>query len=164
MTDPVRRLLFDECIGKPVMVKVRDLIPPGIEFYHIVDKYTAGEKDEDWIPKLGTEGGWVVITSDAGRNSKVGQKLPELCLIHRVTHVILSGTLSQKTTLEKITFIAAAWSFFEDVFSSPQGSRYFMRLRTPKGTQSLTVSVELCKVTAELLTGDTPEGAPTGSK
>lgn len=157
MSDPVRRLLFDECIGRPVMEKLRELVPQGIEFYHIVGKYTAGDKDEDWIPKLGIEGGWVVITSDAGRNSKVGQKLPDLCIIHKITHVILKGRLHHKTTLEKISLIAAAWRFFENVFTSPQGSRYFMRLRSKKGTQSLTVSVELCQVTAELLAIDSPE-------
>ncbi len=163
MSTPARRLLFDECIGKPVMTKLRGLIPVEIELQHLADKFAKGDKDEDWIPRLGTEGGWVVITSDAGRNSKKGQKLPELCLIHRVTHVILSGTLNQKSTLEKINSIAAAWSFFEDVFSSPQGSRYFMRLRTrrgklgQKGKQVLTVSVDLCKVTAELLANEGTE-------
>ena len=132
----------------------------GIEFYHIVDKYTAGDKDEDWISKLGTEGGWVVITSDAGRNSKVSQKLPDLCILHKITHIILKGQLHHKTTLEKTNLIATTWPFIENVFSSPQGSRYFLRLRTPKGTQSLTVSVELCKVTAELLANDRPENTP----
>lgn len=148
------------------MQKLRDFVPPEVELTHIIDKYTVGDKDEDWIPRLGTEGGWIVITSDAGRNSKKGQKLPELCLIHRVTHVILSGTLNQMPTLEKIKSIATAWAFFEDVFSSPPGSRYFMRLKTQrgnqgqKGKQSLTVSVDPCKVIAELLTSFRPEDTP----
>ena len=160
MSNPVRRLLFDECVGKPVMLKLQEFVPPGVELHHIIDKYAAGDKDEDWIPKLGTEGGWVVITSDAGKNSKVGQKLPDLCVIHKVTHVILKGQLHHKTTLEKISLIAAAWPLLENVFLSTYGSRYFLRLRPKKGGQSLTLSVEPCKVTAEFLANDRPEDAP----
>lgn len=90
------------------MVKLRELVPQGIEFYHLIDKYAAGDKDEDWIPKLRVEGGWVVITADAGKNSKVGQKLPDLCVIHQVTHIILKGQFHHKTTLEKSDLIATA--------------------------------------------------------
>lgn len=163
MSHPVRRLLFDECIGRPVMAQLYDFVPQEVELHHIIDKYTAGDKDEDWIPKLGTEGGWVVITADAGRNSKVGQKLPDLCFVHRVTHVILKGQFHHKTTLEKIKLIAEAWPRLENVFSSPQGSRYFMRLRNQKGGRPPTVTVDLCKVTAALLCGDSPEDSPANS-
>lgn len=142
------------------MQKLRDFVPPEVELTHIIDKYTAGDEDEDWIPRLGTEGGWVVITSDAGKNSKVGQKLPDLCLVHKVTHVILKGQLHHRTTLEKIGLIAAAWPLLGNVFLSPHGSRYFLRLRPKKGGQSLTLSVELCKATAELLANDRPQDTP----
>jgi len=142
------------------MQKLRDFVPPQVGLTHIIDKYTAGDKDEDWIPRLGTEGGWVVITSDAGKKSKVGSKLPDLCFAHKVTHVIMKGQLHHRTTLEKTSLIAAAWPLIENVFSSPQGSRYFLRLRTQKGTQSLTVSVELCNVIAELLANVCPQNTP----
>ncbi len=142
MSEPVRRLLFDECIGKPVMRQLLPLVSPNLEVHHLVDKFAQGEKDEDWIPRLGIEGGWVLITSDAGIYSKSGQKLPDLCAEHKVTHIILSGKLHKKTTVEKITWIAAAWPFVEEVFSKPPGSRFRMRLKTPKGKTGMTIVVE----------------------
>lgn len=142
MSAPPKRLLFDECIGKPVMLQLLPLVSPGLEVHHLVDKFKRGEQDEDWIPQLGTEGGWVLITSDAGIHSKAGQKLPDLCAEHKVTHLILSGKLHKKTTVEKITWIAAAWPFVEEIFSSPPGSRFRMRLKSCKGKNAITVVVE----------------------
>ena len=133
------------------MVNLRELVPKGVEFYHLIDKYASGDQDEDWIPKLRIEGGWVVITADAGRNSKVGQKLPDLCVIHRVTHIILKGQLHHKTTLEKSDLIAGAWPRLQSAFSAPHGSRYLLRLRPKKGRESPAATVELCKVTARYL-------------
>ena len=135
-------------------MRLRPYVPHDVELCHIVDKYAEGDKDEDWIPKLGIEGGWVVITFDAGRNSKVGQKLPELCLVHKVTHIVMSGTLNQATTLEKVNLIAPAWPLINGVFSSSKGSRYHMRRVTRNGTRSPMVSVEICKVTAKRLSAD----------
>ena len=48
MSDSPKRLLFDECIGKPVMLQLLPLVSPGLEVHHLVDKFARGEKDEDW--------------------------------------------------------------------------------------------------------------------
>jgi hypothetical protein len=53
------RFLFDECIGKPLMLELQSMVAPDSEFRHIVDTFRAGEKDEIWIPRLGAEGDWI---------------------------------------------------------------------------------------------------------
>ena len=145
MSDP-KRYLFDECIGKPVMQKLKLLVSENIEFQHIVDKFASGEKDEDWIPKLGTEGGWVVITSDAGKHSRRGHKLPDLCSEYKVTHIILSNSLHQRTNLDKIKWLGAAWQYIEVLHDKPPGSRFHMRLKSGKGKMSFTILVEPFKI------------------
>jgi hypothetical protein len=107
------RFLFDECIGKPLMLELQSMVAPDSEFRHIVDTFRAGEKDEIWIPRLGAEGDWIVITADAGTHSKRGRKLPQLCREYSVTHVVLSRTLHQRTVLEKVAALACIWPKIE---------------------------------------------------
>lgn len=146
--------LFDECIGKPVMLQLRQLVSTDSQFVHICDYYRQGIKDTDWIPRIAAEGRWVVITSDGGKGSKKGEKLPDLCRAHSLTHVVLSSSLHQKSSREKIAVIAPLWPGIEALAFEPAGGRWQLRYRAAKGSNLLRL--ELRKIEMESPPGDSP--------
>ena len=118
-----------------------------VELYHMVDKYASGDKDEVWIPKLAVEDNWLVFTADAGKNSKEGFKLPDLCAENQITHVLLSGKLHQMVVFEKINWIGLGWRLVEErVYGSIPGSRFKMRLVSSRGGQALTIGLDQVEV------------------
>ena len=81
----VAKFLFDECLGKPMMEELRKLVPEGCEFAHILDHFSSGTHDDEWIPAM-KEQGWVVISADSGKNRpSKGGKLPRLCKENEIT-------------------------------------------------------------------------------
>lgn len=128
------------------MEKLHQLVSSNASFVHIVDYFSQGEKDEHWIPKLSAEGGWVVITADGGKQSKRGQKLPELCWEYGITHVVLSSTLHSKKSSEKVGILAALWSQIEPLHEMPKGSHYHLRYRTIKGKNAVVVALEEVRI------------------
>ncbi|MBL8868066.1 MAG: hypothetical protein JNK93_21145 [Planctomycetia bacterium] len=133
--------LFDECIGKPLMLQLRQIVATESEFVHICDYYRQGIKDAEWVPRIAAEGRWVVITSDGGKGSKKGEKLPDLCLAHSLTHVILSSTLHKKNSREKVAVIAPLWSGIESLAFEPAGGRWQLRYRAAKGSNLLRLEL-----------------------
>lgn len=118
-----------------------------VEFHHIIDKYAPGEKDEDWVPKLAVEGNWLVFTADAGKNSKDGFKLPDLCAENNLVHILLSGKLHQMTMFDKINWIGLGWPLVEkQVYCSAPGSRFQMRLVSSKGGLALTIGLNQVEI------------------
>jgi hypothetical protein len=101
------RLLFDECLGRPAVERLEQLVAMGggekPRIRHVLEYAPPGTRDEDWIPRLAPEG-WTVITSDGGRrpNKKRGEKLPRLCARYAITHVLLSPTVHVRTSFEKL--------------------------------------------------------------
>lgn len=147
MSAQFKRLIFDECLGRNVIPHLLPLVSSDIEVCHMTTRFPQGTLDQNWVPILGLEGGWVVVTADRGKNSTVGDKLPDLCAEHLVSHIILSSKLHNKTSKEKIAWIAAVWSRVERVFDSPAGSRYSMRLKSKTNEESIgTDTIDLVKL------------------
>ena len=101
------RLLFDENFGKPAIERLARFLSAGgdddfPEIKHILEFQEQGGLDEDWIPRMASEG-WVLITADRGKKMRgKGEKLPRLCVKYGVTHVILSRRIQQRKTFDKI--------------------------------------------------------------
>jgi PIN like domain len=138
--------MFDECIGHPMMTQLRNMVMTEAHFEHLCTKFKSGIKDRDWVPTLASEGGWIVITGDAGKQSKKREKLPDICMSYRVTHVIISPSLHQRPSSEKVAAIAGMWAKFELMGTDPPGTRY--RLRFAEGKDAK---------------GDLPQGKRTRS-
>jgi hypothetical protein len=132
------RLLFDECLGRPAIERLVDLIEMGKGekpvVRHVLEFAPPGTHDEIWIPKLATEH-WTVITADSGRqpNRNRGEKLPRLCARLGVTHVMLSPIVHNRTSFEKLLTILHVWYDLLQIACSTQerGNRYFLE-PTPK--------------------------------
>jgi PIN like domain len=131
------KVLFDECVGKPIMEAIARIVstsPERPEFRHMVDYQSQGALDEEWVPKVATEG-WIVITGDRGRSCG-GAKLPHLCKAYRITHVMLSARLHTMRSSAKATAILAVWEDLAKLVSEPKGCGYLLRL-TSKGHPKL---------------------------
>lgn len=70
MSDPTKKFLFDECLGKPLMELLHQLVGSESEFLHICDFFASGTPDAVWIPEIAKGGGSIVITADAGKNPR----------------------------------------------------------------------------------------------
>lgn len=127
------RLLFDECLGRPAIERLSQLVAMGKgekpEIRHVLESAATGARDEDWIPQLAPRG-WTVITTDGGRtpNKRRGEKLPRLCACHAITHVLLSPSVHGRTSFEKLLTILSVWYPLLEIASDPsrRGKRFVL--------------------------------------
>lgn len=129
---PAPRFLFDECVGKPHVDSLRSQLADPPEIVHITEFYCEGVKDIEWIPRLASEPGWVVITADRGTHSKRGDKLPAICREYRLTHVLLSKAVHHLTSHDKMTTIRRVWVEIEALSRETPGGRYRLRFKPNK--------------------------------
>jgi hypothetical protein len=134
------KLLFDECLGKPVVEKLGELltrlVEEPVELRHLLDLQPPGTKDQIWVPKI-AGGDWIVISTDRGKKNK-GAKLPLVCQRFGVTHVLFSAAVHRRTSREKIEAILEVWPDLAKVADAPRGSRYLLML-TPAGKAKLVL-------------------------
>ncbi len=130
------------------MDEIHDKVYSKFVFEHVKFKYQQGEQDEDWIPRLPDDDfEYVVITADGGKQSIRGKKLPELCRKYKITHVILSATLSQKTSSEKEAALLQFWYHIAALHDEEPGSRFQLRYVSTKGKGNVDrVTVSLVPV------------------
>ena len=131
------------------MLSLKGLVPNDPEFRHVCDFFQQGTYDSVWIPQIASEEGWIVITSDGGRNPSKGGKLPELCREHKITHVILSPTLHNKTAADKVAALLLVWNEIELLQKVPPGSRFKLRYKHTKGVAGLRIVLEKVVETAK---------------
>lgn len=75
----------DECLGKSLANSLRDA---GWNIEWFLDCFTAGTRDEDWIPVVG-EKQWVILTKDKNIRRKAWEK--DKVIQSRSRMFILSG-------------------------------------------------------------------------
>lgn len=150
---PTIKLLFDECLGKPLMEKLAVTLsasPQRPELKHVLDFQKQGVPDEEWIPKIKNEG-YIVVTADRGKKQSKGGKLPRICAAYDVTHVAVSGTILGKGGFGQMQAIIEVWNEFTDVASSPPGSRYSLRMAGSAGHAKLVLMPPLRIASAKQL-------------
>ncbi len=125
------KFLFDECLPRPVVeshiVDSLRLFGAGAEIAHLLSRFPPGTPDRDWIPQIAREG-WIIVTADAGKQSKKSEKLPIICREQRVTHVILSRALHKRKAFDKCHAITGAWG---DLLATPDaipGTHFSLQL------------------------------------
>ena len=136
------KFMFDECIGTPIMKRLQELVDDTCVFQHVCERFTSGVPDDEWIPELGTEGGWVVISADRAKRSSKGGKLPLLCRQFKVTSLLLSATLAQKRSDQKLACLLLMWKQILELHQSPPGSQFLLRYRETK-LRGMTLLIEL---------------------
>jgi len=135
-----RKLLFDECIGKPLVDKLREMLKDTISeelvIGHLLEYYEQGIWDEEWVP-LAAQDGWVIVTADRGRKrGGKGDQLRLVCERHQITHIALSRRVNTRKSIDKIMTILSVWHEVLSAMDSPPGSHWSLEpARLPKSQQ-----------------------------
>jgi predicted nuclease of predicted toxin-antitoxin system len=58
------RFFLDNCLAIRHARALGEMVKPEHSFTHLLEKFRADTKDEEWIRKLGEEGDWIVISGD----------------------------------------------------------------------------------------------------
>lgn len=138
------KLIFDECLSEPVVEALRPFLERvGVKLtLQAVVKYQRDAvPDKEWIPAIAREGGWIVISSDRGMRNKrerFDEKLPYLCRAHRVTHVLLSGTIHNLNAFGKGQAIVAVWRELVATADATRGTRFKLKMRERRDGFTLT--------------------------
>jgi PIN like domain len=123
------KLLFDECVGKPVVDSLAALVsytePPPL-VGHILDFVRQGTPDDVWIPRIAAEE-WIIVSGDSGKRRRE-RKLPFVCKKYGVTHVLFSGKLHQWSSVRKVQAIMQVWDQIVELPSKPKGSGWSLRM------------------------------------
>lgn len=116
------------------------LSPDHVTLKHIYDYQMNGMYDEIWVPQIAKEG-WIVVTADRGKKGglKKGEKLPRLCLMYSVTHVIMSSTIHHQKVFNKVRSFVAVWDEIVRIANEPRGGRYLLQMNS-RGTNQLIKS------------------------
>jgi hypothetical protein len=128
LSEPIK-LLFDECLGKPLLEDIKQLLSwdePKPVINHILDYFKSGICDSEWIPQV-ADGGWIIITSDRGKNSN-RNKLPGICLHYKITHILLSVSVLKLKQNQKANAIISVWEDIKKSNEAPKGSRFLLQL------------------------------------
>jgi hypothetical protein len=136
------KLMFDECVGKPVMDSLPGLLgfsKHEFELAHVLDKQQQGIWDENWIPSLAADG-WIVVTGDRGKRGgrKKGEKLPIVCQQHGVTHIMIGPSLHDQPSFAKAQAIISLWDQIALLPDAPPGSAYLLSV-TKAGRAQLSL-------------------------
>lgn len=136
--------MFDECLGYPVMQHIlSSRVGQGLNIALITDKFKSGVIDDTWIPQIASEGAWVVITSDKGKQPRDKCKLPRLCLEYGVTHILVSQTIGKMKASAKCDAVGFAWDRIMKVGDYPEGARYSMKLANFKNEMNCGIILDL---------------------
>jgi len=128
VTQPLPKILFDECIGKPHSEHLAKFVAisddANAEVRHVLDFQPQGVLDEEWIPRIKDEG-WTIITQDRSRQrGGKGAPLCRVCLASKVTHVILSRRVGERRSFDKMMTVLNLWYEIIAATSAPAGTRY----------------------------------------
>jgi hypothetical protein len=130
------KLLFDECCSPRLPRELRDFYQrdyPDLKIRHLMDDWTAGTPDSQWLEALRQDPAWVVITKDAGKNS-VQEKLPLICREWGITHIVFTPGIISKGFVTQKNAIAGVWEQLFHLHRLPPGTQVKLGESSQKGS------------------------------
>ena len=99
------RFFLDNCLAIRHARALNEMVKPEHQFIHLQDKFGHDSKDEDWIRRLGQEGGWVIISGDY----RIGKSAHERRAWHEsgLTAFFLSKGWTNISSLQQHSKLAA---------------------------------------------------------
>ena len=159
MSSPLK-LLFDECCSPRLPRELRDFYHrdyPDLQIRHLMDDWTAGTPDSQWLEALRLDPSWIIITKDAGKNS-AQEKLPLICHQWGITHIVFTAGIINKGFVTQKNAIAGVWEQLFQLHRLPPGSQVKLGESSQKGDVTgfeLRVNQKsLMTVLRELKSGD----------
>jgi len=138
----IPRFLLDECVPKTIINVVEKplrALGANAQFTHLLTHFPIGTPDSTWVSQISKQGGWVVITGDRGKKSKVEDKLPLICRSQLVTHIMFSGGLHKKSAYYKGVAIVAKLPELLETADAVPGTGYSLSM-TSKGDFRLKIA------------------------
>lgn len=120
------KLFFDENIAPSIMVDLRIAVNCEWAFVHFQERFVLGDKDQDWVGSLKDEPGWIVLTADRGSRSRKGDKLPDICVKHGITHILLDSQIHHMRGPQKLEALIQSWSNIVWVSESESGKGWLL--------------------------------------
>lgn len=87
--------------------------------------------DEEWVPQLAKEGGWIVLTADRGRRAP---RLNILLPWYRVSGFFLVGASVDASNFEKLRMFLSVWPDILHAAKTKPGERFKVLLRNGRPT------------------------------
>jgi len=131
----VLKLLFDECCSPRLPRELREFYQrdyPGLQIRHLLDDWSAGTPDSEWLEGLRRDPSWIVITKDAGKNS-VPEKLPLICREWGITHIVFTSGIIKKGFVTQKNAIAGVWEQLFHLHRLPPGTQVKLGESSQKG-------------------------------
>ena len=129
------KLFFDECCSPRLPRELRDFYQrdyPGLQIRHLMEDWTAGTPDSQWLDALRQDPSWIVITKDAGKNS-AQEKLPLICREWGITHIVFTAGIISKGFVTQKNAIAGVWEQLFQLHCLPPGSQVKLGESSQKG-------------------------------
>jgi hypothetical protein len=143
------KLFVDACVARPTSFKVLDhykQVYPSLRVEHLTDKFRQSRCDSVWIKTLASEGGWIVITADRGKD-KSKPSLPRLCEEYGITCVTMTKSVAEKGSGTHLEVLHEVLRNAEPIYRTPPGTiislgmesgeiiRFAFRINRPKKPQ-----------------------------
>jgi len=132
------KLLFDECCSRRLPRELREfyLIDyPHLTLRHLMEDWTPGTSDRDWLAPLRDDHSWIVITKDAGMKS-TDHKLPMICREWGITHVTFTAGIIRSGYTEQKNALTAVWSQLFRLHQLPPGTQVKLGRSQSRGNLS----------------------------
>lgn len=132
------KFIFDECIGLPFyksIIPVLKMHTIQCEFDHVCLAFKPGVKDINWIDAISKD--WTIITSDNGKKSKQGEKLPLICMQKNISTILLSPSIHRKKQFQKAQAIIGLWEAILETKASSKGSQFRIKSNGDNRSPSL---------------------------
>lgn len=129
------KLLFGECCSPRLPRELRDFYQrdyPELQIRHLMEDWTAGTPDSQWLEALRLDPSWIVITKDAGKNS-AQEKLPLICREWGITHIVFTAGIISKGFITQKNAIAGVWEQLFHLHRLPRGSQVKLGESSQKG-------------------------------
>lgn len=129
------KLLFDECCSPRLPRELRDFYQRDyldLQIRHLMDDWTPGTPDSQWLETLRQDPSWIVITKDAGKNS-AQEKLPLICREWGITHVVFTPGMISKGFVTQKNAIAGVWEQLFHLHRLPSGTQVKLGESSQKG-------------------------------
>lgn len=101
------RFFFDNCVSPRLARAIHQLIRPAHEVVALRDRFEAGAPDTLWIPALGREGDWIIVSGDLRIRTRPQER--ELLRAAQLTTFFMAGGYMNLPEWEQVRWMVDKW-------------------------------------------------------